>query len=270
MMSGAAKLADAPPPAGGNDSEAPFGWTIDRETGERRPKRAGGRPRKSPPLEDLKASHDASAPQDGQERPQGDRAPGKPSRGSRRLPADAEGFPQHRPGVITKGVNKLYRRAGKIVAAMDSDIGTAIIASTRNTAGENEPDDSVGAAWDEVARTNPRIRRFLLRAIAGGAWGQLVMAHAPIIMAIIMKDGIRRHIPFMSLLEAMAEPDETASPQEKAAALTPDDMNQMMGMASQMMKNMGMAMPPMAPATMGSPAQNRRAPAEADARVTDG
>jgi hypothetical protein len=262
LMSGAA--AAAAPPA---DPEAPFGWTTDLATGERRPKKAAGRPRKSPTIDELKASREegqaaaSSSDVDNVAAGQDDRPPSKRRRRKRDPAAgaaagdDAGGASQHRPGVITKGVNKLYRRAGKIVKAMDRDIGIAIIESTRNT-DEDGGDDSVGAAWEEVCRTNPRIRRFVLRCIAGGAWGQLVMAHAPIAMAIGMKDGIRKHIPFARLIEALAEPDEDATPAEKDQAMTPADVSQMMDLAAGMMAKMGMGMP--APAAGG-----RRGPAPA-------
>jgi hypothetical protein len=126
-----------------------------------------------------------------------------------------------------------------IAVPMDPDIGTAIIESTRST-DEDGGDDSVGAAWEELARANPRIRGMLLRLIAGGAWGQLLMAHAPILLAVIMKDGIRKHIPFVKLLEALAEPDEDGQAAAGGlggllAGMTPEDMQQMAAMAQGLM-----------------------------------
>jgi hypothetical protein len=215
--------------------EAPFGWTTDKVTGEQRPKKAAGRPRRSPSLDELKESV-AVTPS---EEPSADedRPPAAPKRsrfGKHKHPHAEQPVPQHRPGVITKGVNKLYRRAGKIVAVMDADIGMALIAITRNTAEEGEPDDSVGAAWDELARTNPRIRAFLLKVVAGGAWGQLVMAHAPVFLAIFMKDSVQQRVPFVKLATAFMDADDDASPAEKAASMTEPDMEQMMAMAQQM------------------------------------
>jgi len=263
LMSGAAQAAD---PGGAEpwlnaDGTHKYGSHADGS-----PKKALGRPRKPPPVEELKAAKAASDEQaqaagGGQDRPE-DRAParlkGKRPQAAPGEPGKPDGVPQHRPGVITKGVNRLYKRAGKIVKAMDRDIGIAIIESTKNTDDEGG-DDSVGAAWEEVCRTNPRIRKFILRIIAGGAWGQLVMAHAPILMAVIMKDGIRKHIPFMKLIEALAEPDEDASDGEKAEALKPEDLGQMMDLAQGMMAKLGMGMPP-APAAGG----RRAAPAPAE------
>ena len=239
LMSGASQAA-APDPG-----EAPFGYTTDRVTGERRPKKAAGRPGKPPSIEDLKAEREQAEPAE----PAQDRAPSRGRRAHRRSgkgkpAADEPGMPQHRPGLITKGVNRLYRKAGKVVRVMDPDIGIAIIESARNTAEDGEPDDSVGAAWDEVARTNPRIRRFLLKMIAGGAWGQLLMAHAPILLAILLKDSIRRHIPFMQLITAYLGDDGDQAAGDGPAAgglfdgLRPEDAEQMMAMAQQMMGGM--------------------------------
>jgi hypothetical protein len=236
LMSSAAAAAD--PGAG----EAPYGWTTDRDSGERRPKKTPGRPRISPSLDDLKtAAGDGQAAAGDGPGPE-DRAPANPRRKRRKNAAPdaaAEPAAQHRAGVITKGVNRLYRRAGRIVRAMDPDIGTAIIESTRST-DEDGGDDSVGAAWEELARANPRIRGMLLRLIAGGAWGQLLMAHAPILLAVIMKDGIRKHIPFVKLLEALAEPDEDGQAAAGGlggllAGMTEADMQQMAAMAQGLM-----------------------------------
>lgn len=238
LMSGAATQATP---------EAPFGYTRDRETGEMRPKKTAGRPKQPPSLDELRTS---AAPQPGAAPAAGPAEDRPPSGGGRKRgkkdalpsPAGEEPIPQHRPGVITKGVNRMYRRAGKIVRAMDRDIGIAIIESTKNTADDGEPDDSVGAAWDEMARTNPRIRRFLLKILAGGAWGQLFMAHLPILMAVIMKDGIRKHIPLMKFITAMTEKDGDDDGEEGQggisgllAGMEPGDMQQMMKMAQAFM-----------------------------------
>lgn len=263
LMSEAAKAVKPEVP------EAPYGWTTDSD-GTRRPKKVSGRPKKSPSLDDLKASKEAAPPLEGVVTP-GDAAPAAPGRRRKRRAGEPkpakteEPTPQHRPGVITKGVNKLYRKAGKIVQVMDPAIGFAIIESTKNTADEGEADDSVGAAWDEVARTNPRIRKTLLKLIAGGAWGQLLMAHAPILLAILMKDGISKHIPFMKLMTAFLDDGTEAAGDEAASSpgglsgildgLQPEDLNQMAAMAQSLM--MGTA------AKVADPAGARRPPAAA-------
>jgi len=212
-------------------------------------------------VEDLKASEPAAAPSGEEDggaggdtgeantpaAPPADRAPsaGKSGRLLKSSRPDAP-VPAYKAGVITKGVNRLYRKAGKIVRAMDADIGEAIIQSARNTADDGELDDSVGAAWEELARTNPRIRKFVMKVISGGAWAQLIMAHAPIALAIMMKPAILRLIPFRGLVESMAEPDEDTPEGEGGlpGGMTAADAGQMADLARQQMERMGMSVLP--------------------------
>ena len=166
------------------------------------------------------------------------------------MKAAAAPLPPFRAGVIAKGVNKLYRRAGRIARMMDYDIGTAVIACT-----VADPDDddvtTVGEAWEEVARGNPRIRGFLLRIIQGGQWGTLFTAHLPIFMAIAMKDGIRRRIPLLQLADALLvdEPaDEGGAPgpsdlSQMMGGINPGDMAQMVAMAQGLMGQMANGVP---------------------------
>lgn len=250
LMNSAAEQADT------EAAEAPFGYTKDAESGEMRPKKVAGRPRKPPSLDELKAEQ--APADDGQGTPAaGKPADRAPEAARRRRGKDAEAkpaapVPAYKAGVIATGVNRLYRRAGKIVRAMDADIGEAIIQAARNTADDGEPDDSVGAAWDELAKTNPRVRKFLLKIIAGGAWGQLVMAHAPIAMAIVMKPAILRIIPFSRLIESMAEPDEDTAPDEGGlpGGMTAADAAQMAALAQQQIARMGLSVPPEVAAQM--------------------
>jgi hypothetical protein len=243
LMSGAASAAASEQP------EAPYGYTRDRGTGEMRPKKAPGRPKAPPGIDELRQGSPDAPPA---EPPAGDRPPDRGRRkGKGKSPATDEPVPQHRPGQITKGMNKLYRRAGKIARAMDADIGTAIIEATENTAEPDEngvitEDDSVGAAWEEVARTNPRIRRALLKMIAGGAWGQLFMAHGPIGLAIVMKPAILNHIPFSKIIASLAEPDEDTPEGEGGlpGGMTAADAQQVAQVASDLAAKMGLSLPP--------------------------
>jgi hypothetical protein len=264
-----ATMANAQESAAPEAGEAPYGYTTDRLTGERRPKKSPGRPRSSVPLEDLKASV-AAAPIDGAEDaaadpgPPADRAPGpqprrRGGRGGRVIRASSapqSEAPPYRPGVITAGVNHLYRQAGKIIRAMDPDIGTAVLEAARNTAEPGEPDDSVGAAWDQLARTNPRVRAFVMKALAGGAVGQLVMAHAPIALAIMLKPAILRLIPFAKVVESLAEPDESTPPGAGGlpGGLDMADFEQMRALAEQQARAMGMNLPPDVVASMAAQA----------------
>lgn len=240
LMNKAAELGDA------ERAEAPYGYTTDPESGEPRPKRAAGRPRKPPTVDELREQAPAAAAE-----PSGDRAPAlvKRSRRKEAPKAEAEPVPQFREGQIAKGVNKLYRKAGKIIRVADPEIGTAVIESTRK---EAEDDVTVGEAWEELARTNVRIRRFVMKCLAGGAWGQLLMAHAPIFMAVLMKPAILRLIPFARVVESMAEPDEDTPEGEGGlpGGMTADDAQQMADLAQAQFAKMGLSVPPEVAANM--------------------
>lgn len=186
--------------------QIPEGWVRDRDTGEYRPpKRRGRKPVTPPPSE-----HDPI------ERTE-DNPPGKTPRARKTSSAS---IPRYKAGVIAKGMATLYRRTGKILKALDRDIGIAVIESA----------DDCGEAWDDLARTNPRIRAVCMKLITGGAWTQLFVAHLPILLAILMKDAIRKHIPFGKFLARAMEPDEdqtSAVSDMLGADLTPEDVQAM-------------------------------------------
>jgi hypothetical protein len=229
-------------PGNGADPVAPYGWTEDARTGERRPKKAPGRPRKSPSLEDLKAAKETE-PDAGQAGAPGDRPPevpkgrrGRRARASHPRPAPAVPQKFRAEGSIAKGINQLYRRTGRLVRVADQDIGQALIDITR---AEDPEDVTVGDAWEQLAQSNPRVKAFLLKLLAGGAWSGVFMAHAPVFAAILMKDSIRRRIPLARLLAATVE-DEGEGPGEAPAGglvdtpfgpMRTEDVEQMMAMA---------------------------------------
>ena len=236
------------------DPEAPYGWMVDRKTGERRPRlrppyrataaaqaatHADGTP---PSLDELKAQKRDAQP---------DVAPGKPKgkskwRKGKQQPGEPEPeYPPFRAGPIAKGVNRLYFKAGKLLKLWDKPLGFAVISVTRKV---DEEDVTVGEAWEEIARTNPRIRVVLLKLISGNQWAQLFTAHLPILIAVAMKDGVREHLPFGGLLEAFlddepedADEDEDAGPMGGLSAmlggLDPATAAQMAGIAQGLMAN---------------------------------
>lgn len=224
-----------------------------------KPHQAAPPPGTTPSLDELKAAAgDKATAED-------DRAPGKGKnkRTRSRRPKTEASVPPFRAGPIAAGMNKMYARAGKIVKVMDPAIGEAILSTTRK---EAEDDVTVGEAWEELAKTNPRIRAALLKMIQGGAWGQLIMAHAPIFLAVIMKDGIRKHIPFMKLIEAiLSEDDTTGEPSEVSVmmgGLTPEDAAQAMEFAQGLMSQMGFGM-------MGRMPMNSQRPATVPGEVVE-
>lgn len=221
------------------DEDAPYGYTIDRKTGERRAKKLPGRPGKAevtapqpaasrgqPSLDEIKAAKTQR---------EDDAPPLKPKRTRKpKEKAPVRDVP-FKAGVIAKGMNRMYLRAGKILRVWDDEIGNAVIECTRK---ETADDVTVGEAWEELAKTNPRVRAFLMKMLVGGAYGQLFMAHMPIFLAIIMKDSIRRHIPFGDLIGASLSDDEPGHPSqisEMLGGITEDDVAQMMPLVQQFM-----------------------------------
>lgn len=224
--------------------EAPYGYMTDPVTGETRPRKRPGRRSKSaklplgksPTVEELQTL--GSLPE-GEE----DQAPGAPPKGRRKASMKTEAsLPPFRAGVIAKGINKLYRRAGRIIRLFDNDIGVAVIATTHADPDDDDP-TTVGDAWENLARTNPRIRAFLLKLVTGGAWSAVFEAHMPILLAIVMKDGIRSRLPLMGLMESFLtdEPDgddgelQPSGLAQMMGGISPDDMAQMIQMGQMMM-----------------------------------
>lgn len=193
--------------------DAPYGYTRDEATGEMRPKKSPGRPRKSPSLDDLKARREAEAPEPAGEGT-GDRPPAVPKRrrgrgGSpREEPKPAPPVPQafRYEGGLAKGINRVYRRAGKIAIALGVvPEGRALVEMTR----ADEPDDvTVGDAWEHLCRTNPRVRAVWVRMLSGSATAEVFMAHLPLAIAFLMRPGVAARLPLGRLFAAVAEGEE--------------------------------------------------------------
>ncbi len=244
--------------------DAPYGWTRDPASGEWRPKKTQGRrktapadgpaaappaPGRTPSLEELKAAGPQPRGEDvppahGHTHPKTDffRKPERPAK-LRTEPAPAPIVP-FRAGPIAKGMNKLYRKAGKILRFWDPVLGQAVIECTYKD--EDDQDAStVGEAWEELARVNPRIRGALLKLVSGGAVAGLIAAHLPIILAICMKESVQRKLPILKLLGVLLDDEDTgpADPATMMGGLEGVDLAQMMAMTQGLMGQMGMDMP---------------------------
>jgi hypothetical protein len=182
----------------------------------------------------------------------GDKAPGEHRRhllsdwlGQHDHDGPAAGdVPMPKGGVLAAGINKLYRRAGKVIRAFDPELGAAVIACTYRDAGDDADELTVGEGWENLCRTNPRVRRWWMRAIAGGAVGDLFMAHAPIGIAFMMKPMVRKLIPLDRLISSMAEPDDD-TPEgegELPGGMTEADFGAMQALAEQQARRMAAKM----------------------------
>lgn len=90
--------------------------------------------------------------------------------------ANAPASKASRPTNLARALAKTYERIGAMLLIVDQPCGMAII---------NNADD-MAASLDELAKTNPKVRKALESMIATSAWGNVIMAHVPVIMAISM------------------------------------------------------------------------------------
>lgn len=235
----------------GPDDAAPYGYMIDRATGEKRAKKKPGRqvvrdddapaaPAGAPPtLEELRAG--------GATRLHGkDRAPGSDPKTNRtkreRSTFDPSSVPPFRAGPIARGMNLLYLRVGRLVRFADPALGTAIMMTAQK---ESEEDLTVGEIWEEIARTNVRVRAVCLRLISGGQWSRLFLAHSPILLALLAKPGVAKRFPLARFLQAWGEGADDGQADDVAGGsagqgsifdgVSPEEMQTAMAMAAQMM-----------------------------------
>lgn len=94
-------------------------------------------------------------------------------------PGPAPAMPR---GGLKGPLTNVYTGIGMSVMPFDPSCGRMIIENAEKCA----------SALDELARTNPAVRRVLLSLVTTSAWGAVVMAHAPILMAIAM-----HHVPVL-------------------------------------------------------------------------
>src|SRR5262245_18804549 len=79
-------------------------------------------------------------------------------------------------GTLTKPLTEMYQGVGGIVLMFDQPCGTAIVESAEKCA----------ETLSELAQRNDAVRRALLALVETNAWGAVVMAHAPIMLAVVM------------------------------------------------------------------------------------
>lgn len=156
--------------------------------------------------------------------------------GGPKIPVDV---PPFRAGPIAKGMNRLYVKTGRIIKACGGLVlGEAFISMTRK---ESDDDETVGETWEALAQVSPVWRARLLRLCSGGAAGRVLMAHLPILMAILAMEPVRKRMPFGHIVEAVFggdEPAATGGPGEAGAEPSFDDMAAMVQMAAQFMPMM--------------------------------
>lgn len=107
-----------------------------------------------------------------------------------------------RKGQLARQLTQFYVSIGTFMMPFDAACGGAII----NAA------PKCGEALENLARENPAIRKALLAMMETSVWGQVIVAHAPIMLAIAI-----HHVPAVrDNLGGMAA-------QVSAATMTPED-----------------------------------------------
>lgn len=99
---------------------------------------------------------------------------GTPDPPQRRIVRDDEAPPEYRPGILVRPLTDIYVAVGTMLLPVSPPVGTAFVQNAGQCA----------ESLDELARTNPAVRRFLMSLLQTGAWGKVIAAHLPILLAI--------------------------------------------------------------------------------------
>lgn len=82
-----------------------------------------------------------------------------------------------RSSKIKTEMQNIYTAAGIAVFAFDQPLGSLIADNAENCA----------VAWDELAKTNPNVKRMLENFMQTSAYGSIIAAHMPIAVAVATK-----------------------------------------------------------------------------------
>lgn len=114
--------------------------------------------------------------------------PDKPKKGPK-AKAEKKVTPPYRQGMFVKPLTQMYAMGGAALLPFDQKCGTVIMQSAETCA----------QSLDTLAKTNPAIRRALSTLLETGAWGAVIAAHAPIIIAVST-----HHVPIVQSVLAKA------------------------------------------------------------------
>ena len=98
----------------------------------------------------------------------------------RKAAKKAKPVPPAPRGGLRKPLEDMYTGMGMMLMPFDASCGKVIIDAAPRCA----------ETLDELAKTNPAVRRILISLVTTSALGAVIMAHAPILMAIAM-----HHVP---------------------------------------------------------------------------
>lgn len=87
--------------------------------------------------------------------------------------------PRAKKGAFVEPLTELYTTLGMMLMAFDQQCATVVIKSAEQCA----------TSMDELAYQNESVRRALTAITQTSAWGAVIFAHMPIIMAVAMHHG---------------------------------------------------------------------------------
>lgn len=106
-------------------------------------------------------------------------------------------LPPKRAGALVKPLTELYTSLGALVLAADPVCGSAIVANAPECA----------KRLDALAQENDAVRRALHALTASSAWGGVMIAHLPIMLALMLHHGSDPVRERIAPVTAMIAPD---------------------------------------------------------------
>ncbi len=87
--------------------------------------------------------------------------------------------PKGRPGALVRPLTQMYTSIGTVLIPFDSACGAAVISNAEDMA----------KSLDALARENDAVRRALMAMTQTSAWGGVLIAHLPLLLAIMAHHG---------------------------------------------------------------------------------
>lgn len=116
--------------------------------------------------------------------------------------------PKLREGHFVKPLTQLYTTIGLTLMPFDQACATAFVANA----------ESCAKSLDALARENDAVRKALLALTQTGAWGAVLMAHAPLILMIMTHHGPEQMKERIAPLAMVLNGNAFAAQQEEAKA----------------------------------------------------
>lgn len=114
---------------------------------------------------------------------------------AKKAATETETKPKAKKGAFVEPLEQIYTGFGITLMPFDQQCATTVVENAHRCA----------EAWDDLADKNDTIRKALTAFVETSAWGQLIFAHAPILLAVAS-----HHMPGRQAVEAEA-PEDIAS-----------------------------------------------------------